>query len=155
MSSLPGHGRDCDCVGCVDYRERQYRMRLHSGETVGGLRATVESQRLDIERLRAELESARRELATYRPSMRLGQPPAPRYDGHLWSTVHSWTGPYHLVPVTWQPYPASNAEVELPDIWVPAKRALCGEPYHGVAPLWPAATEVCPVCVAKATPAVG
>lgn len=117
---------------------------------IGGLRATVESQRGDIERLRIEIASLRRELATYRPDR--DQTPAPRFDGHTWSTEYSYCGPYHLVQITWEPYPVAT-EPPMPDIWQPAAKALCGEPWHGTAQLWPAATDACAECVRRAAAA--
>lgn len=154
MTSLPGHGRDCDCVGCCNLREAL--PRPPEQPSLGGLRAIVASQRTNIERLRIELASARRELEALRAAAEDRElhwlagagTPAPYYPGRVWSSQFGWTGPYHLVAITWVPYPVAH-EVALPDVWVPAKRALCGEPWHGVAQLWPAATDVCAACVAK------
>lgn len=117
---------------------------------IGGLKATVASQRGDIERLRIEIASLRRELATYRPDR--DQTPAPRFDGYTWSAKFSHCGPYHLVKITWEPYPVAT-EPPMPDIWQPAAKALCGEPWHGTAQLWPAATDACPECVRRAAAA--
>jgi len=111
------------------------------------LQATVSSQRGDIERLRIEIESLRRELATYRPDP--DRTPAPRHDGYVWTAKHSYCGPYHLVKITWEPYPVAT-EPPMPDIWQPAAKALCGEPWHGTAQLWPAASEACAECVRRA-----
>ncbi len=116
----------------------------------GGLKATVASQRGDIERLRAEIESLRLELATYRPDP--DRTPAPRHDGYVWTSQFSWCGPYHLVKVSWEKYPVAT-EPPMPDIWQPAAKALCGEPWHGTTQLWPAATDTCPECVRRAAAA--
>lgn len=117
---------------------------------IGGLKATVASQRGDIERLRAEIESLRLELATYRPDP--DRTPASRHDGYVWTSQFSWCGPYHLVKISWEKYPVAT-EPPMPDIWQPAAKALCGEPWHGTTQLWPAATDTCPECVRRAAAA--
>lgn len=120
---------------------------LRPGETLGGLRAVIESRGLDIEHQRALIENLRLELAVYRPDP--DRTPAPLYPGHTWTTKHGWCGPYHIVPVTRQPYPGTG--LGLPDVTVPAKKALCGEPYHGsIYERWPPAVEVCASCAQRA-----
>ena len=120
---------------------------LQPGETIGGLRATVESQRRDIEYMRIERQAMLRELATFRHDPEVV--PAPRFEGHVWMALNSWCGPYHLVGVTTQPYPKLIEGVKLPDIEVPAKKALCGAEWRTPAP-WPQAPEVCAACVQRA-----
>ncbi len=100
---------------------------------------------------RREAVVLRRELAARR-----GRPDAaaPVYEGHSWTSEHGWSGPFHLVAVERVAYPGA-AEVELPAIEVPARRALCGVPFRGFAGGWPAAVDVCPVCVSRATQSHG
>ena len=120
---------------------------LRPGESIGGLKATIESQRIDIEHLRLLMAGQQREMATYRPDPEVV--PAPRYDGHAWMGKYSYTGPYHLVAITMQPYPALVEGVKLPDIAMPAKKGLCGGEWQ-TAISWPQAVEVCAVCVQRA-----
>lgn len=93
---------------------------------------------------RTYLEAARRELEALRGCPTDG---APQYPGHVWSAKYSWCGPFHLVAYQMQPYPGDSG---LPDIWVPASKALCGEPYQSTPQLWPLAKDVCVKCAGKA-----